>query len=300
MLVTALGCAWPTAAAADQPVVSATIYPSSAGNVSHVSVGLQALQACPEYTGSNPIYLYPPGQPFQLTQTTWPLSTLISCGLQVPIGDVSEVQIFNPSHGFEAPLSNADVTDPGSYHDPQAPDALPVVSVDGTEDQTTYIRPFRGGADGNAADEVTETGAPITLVVYANGQPLIVRASAQTLSSTATGAMAKLSAAVQTPAGAQVAPSGLTWTWTFGDGATSSAASPTHRFAPGSYDVSVQVTEVSGGAGGTATIQYRTPAKPASPVPSAAAAVHCPPASPKPRRCCPPPCAAAGRGCRVA
>ncbi len=263
-LAAAFGCAWPAAAPADQSVVSATIYPSSAGHASHVTVALQTLAACPEYSGSNPIYLYPPGQPFQLTQTTWLLSTVISCGLQIPISDVNDVQVLNPTHGFQAPLSNADLTDPSRYQDAQAPDALPVISVDGTENQTTYIRPFRGGADANARDEVTETGAPITVVVYANGPPLIVHASARTLSATATATTAKLSATVQTASGVQVAPSALTWSWTFGDGGTSSAASPTHRFAPGSYEVSVQVTQVAGGAGGTATIQFRTPAKPTS------------------------------------
>jgi hypothetical protein len=263
-LAAAFGCAWPAAASADQSVVSATIYPSSAGNVSRVTVGLQALAACPEYAGSNPIYLYPPGQPFQLSQSTWLLSTIISCGLQVPIGDVNDVQVLSPNHGFQAPLSNADLTDPSRYQDPQAPEALPVIAVDGNENQTTYIRPFRGGADANARDEVTETGAPITLVVYANGAPLIVHASARTLSSTATATTAKLSATVQTASGAPVAPPALTWSWTFGDGGTSSAASPTHRFAPGSYEVSVQVTQGSGGAGGTATIQVHTPAKPTS------------------------------------
>ncbi len=263
-LAAAVACAWPTAAFADQAVVSATVYPSSAGNVSHVSVGLQALGACPEYSGSNPIYLYPPGQPFQLTETSWPLSTVLTCGLQVPMSDVDGVQILSPSQGFETPLSNADLTDPTGYQDPQAPDALPVISVDGTEDQTTYVRPFRGGDDANARDEVTETGAPITLVVYANGPPLIVHAGARTMSSTATVTTAKLSATVQTATGAPVPASALTWSWNFGDGGTSTAATPTHRFAAGSYDVTVQVTEASGGAGGTATIQYQTPAKPAS------------------------------------
>jgi len=263
-LVAALGCAWPMGASADQTVVSATIYPSSAGNVSHVSVGLQALQACPEYSGSNPIYLYPPGQPFQLTQTSWTVSTLLSCGLQVPVDDVNSVQILSPNHGFEAPLSNADLTDPTRFQDPQAPDALPVISVDGTENQTSYVRPFRGGTDANAGDEVIETGAPITLVVYANGPPLIVVATARTLSSTATVTTAKLSATVQTAAGAPVPASALTWSWTFGDGGTSTAVTPKHRFVAGSYDVTVQVTDVADGAGGTATIQFQTPAQPKS------------------------------------
>jgi hypothetical protein len=263
-LVSALALGWPTAASADQPVVSATIYPSSAGNVSHVAVGPQALETCPEYSGSNPMYLYPPGQPYELTETSWPLSTILSCGLQIPLDDVDSVQILNPSQGFEAPLSGADLTDPTRYQDQQAPDALPVITVDGTEDQTTYIRPFRGGADANARDEVTETGTPISLVVYANGPPLIVRASAETLSSTATATKAKFSASVQTAAGAAVPVSALTWNWTFGDGGTSAAATPTHRFAPGSYEVTVEVSDVSAGTGGTATVQFRTPAKPTS------------------------------------
>jgi PKD domain len=263
-LAAAVAYAWPTAASADQTVVSATIYPSSGGNVSQVSVGLQALEVCPEYSGSNPIYLYPPGQPFQLTETSWSLSTVLSCGLQIPIDDVNSVQILNPSQGFEAPLSNADLTDPTRYQDPQAPDALPVISVDGTENQTTYIRPFRGGADANARDEVTEGDAPITLVVYANGPPLIVQASARTLSSNATATTAQLSAAVQTATGTPVPPSGLAWSWTFGDGGTSAAATPTHRFAAGSYEVTVQVTDATDGTGGTATIQFRTPVKPTS------------------------------------
>jgi hypothetical protein len=252
------------AARADQTVISATIYPASAGSVSHVSVGFQALQACPEYSGPNPVYLYPPGQPFQVPQTSWLLSTALSCGLQVPIGDVNNVQILNPSHGFEAPLSNADLTDPARFGDPQAPGALPVISVDGTEDQTTYTRPYRGGTDANARDQVTQTGAPLTLVVYANGPPLIVHASARTVTSTATASTAALRAAVQTAAGAPVPASALTWSWSFGDGGTSTAAMPTHRFAAGAYDVTVQVTDAGGGAGGTATFQFQTPATPTS------------------------------------
>ena len=96
------------------------------------------------------------------------------------------------------------MSDPSRYDDSQAPDALPVISVNGTEDQTTYVRPFRGGADDNARDEVTQNGAPITLVVYTNGPPLVVNASAQKLSATATGATMQLGATVQTAGGVRI------------------------------------------------------------------------------------------------
>jgi PKD domain len=259
LALAAMAC-WTASASADQTVVSATIYASGQGTVTHQSVGLQTLAGCPAYAGSNPIYLYPPGQPYQLTATSWTVATVLTCGLQIPLGDVTSIQVLNPSNGFEAPLANADLSDPTRYRDSQAPDALPAISVDGSEDQTTYLRPFRDGSDANARDAVTENGAPITLVVYVNGPPLTVEASAQTLSSTTTTTTAKLSATVHASNGSPVPASALTWSWSFGDGASSTAATPEHRFAAGTYDVTVQVADVGSGAGGTATLQFGTPA----------------------------------------
>jgi hypothetical protein len=256
--------AWSTVtASADQTVVSATVYPSTRGPVSHHAVALQTLTGCPPYSGTNPIYLYPPdqGQPYQLTATSWSLSTVLTCGLQIPLGDVTGVQVLTDSRGFQETLSNADVSDPRRYRDAQAPDALPVISVDGPENQTTYTRPFRGPGDDNARDQVTETGAPITLVVYANGPSLIVSPSTQKLSATAATTTIKLAATVQSANGSSVPAGALTWSWSFGDSTTTStASSPNHRYAPGSYFATVQVTDRSIGAGGTATIQVTTPA----------------------------------------
>jgi PKD domain len=257
--------AWSAAtASADQTGVSATIYPSSPGGVSHQSADAQALGGCPPYSSANPIYLYPPGQPDQLPATSWSLATVLTCGLRVPIGDVTGVQVLNPARGFETTLSNADVSDPTRYQDSQAPDALPVISVDGSQDQTTYTRPFRGTSDDNARDQVTQNGAPIALVVFANGPPLIVTASAQKLSTTAKATTIKLEATVQTPGGTPIPASALIWSWNFGDGTTPSAAvTPTHPYPGGSYFVTVQVTDTPMGTGGTATIQVTTPASPA-------------------------------------
>ena len=61
-LLVALAAACSGTASGEQTVISATVYPSSQGSVSHPSAGLQALGGCPGYDGSNPIYLYPAGQ----------------------------------------------------------------------------------------------------------------------------------------------------------------------------------------------------------------------------------------------
>jgi PKD domain len=246
-------------------VVSATIYPSSQEGVSHRVVALPTLAGCPPYSGANPIYLYPPGQSEQLpTATSWSLATVLTCGLQIPLGDVTAVQVLTTSRGFEPLLSKADVSDPSRYQDTQAPGALPVISVDGSQDQTIYNRPFRGGNDDNARDQVTQGGEPITLVVYADGPPLTVRASARKLSTTASTTTMKLEAAVQTADGTPIPASALKWSWNFGDGtAPSAAVTPTHPYPGGSYFVTVQVTDTSLGAGGTNTIAVTTPASPA-------------------------------------
>jgi PKD repeat protein len=51
------------------------------------------------------------------------------------------------------------------------------------------------------------------------------------------------------------------WSWSFGDGTTSTAQDPTHRFAqPGTYDVSLTVTDSAGRTDSTTqSIEVRTP-----------------------------------------
>jgi len=245
--VVVIAVAIPAAASADQgqAVVTATIYPASGGSVSSQTVSLAALDACPIYSGSSPLYLHngaaPGAQPFQpATDSAWALSTVIECALKAPLSDVTGVQVSNPAHGYEALLSSAQLSDPSQFHDPQAPQALPLISSDGTEDQNTYVRPWLGGADDNARDQVVQPGAPISIVVYENGPPLTVNATEQTLSETSTSMTAKLSATVQDAAGNAVPASALTWSWNFGDGGRSSDATPSHAFAPGSYSVTVR------------------------------------------------------------
>ena len=65
------------------------------------------------------------------TASTWTLATVLSCGMHIPIGQVTSVEVQRATGAFEDPLSNADLIDTASYQDPQAPDALPIISVNG-------------------------------------------------------------------------------------------------------------------------------------------------------------------------
>ena len=244
------------AAGADQTVVSATIYPGAQGSVAAKSATLSQLQACQPYSGPNPIYLYPSQQPFQAPpDSTWTLSEVLQCGLGVSPSQLSDVQVGTANRGFEAPLTSAALTDPSQYQDPAAPGALPIISSDGAEDQNTYVRPWRGGSDSNATDQVVQVGAPVALLVYLNGSLLAVTATQGTLSHTSTTRSIQLAATVHDASGAAIPDSALTWSWNFADGSTSTAAAPTHTFSAGVYYVAVEVSDNSTGSGGTATLQ---------------------------------------------
>ncbi len=90
---------------------------------------------------------------------------------------MTSVQVQRANGAFEAPLSNADLVDTTRYHDPQAPDALPIISVNGDPARTATTGRSRGGNDVNATDSVTVDGGPITILVWVNSQPLVVTAT---------------------------------------------------------------------------------------------------------------------------
>jgi hypothetical protein len=212
------------------------------------------LNGCTPYAGTNPITLYPADQPYQLPATSWALSTVLTCALHIPLTPSTTVQVLkSPAYdGFEAPLTNADLSSPSPFADPQS---QPVISTDNNENQNTYTRPWLGGSDANGADQVTQQGAPITIAVYENRPPLTVTASETKLSETATTMTMEFSATVTGPGGATIPALALSWSWSFGDGTSSTASTPTHSFASGTYPVTVQVTDDSAGSGGTDTIQ---------------------------------------------
>jgi hypothetical protein len=244
----------------DLTVVSATIY-GAQGSVSHPSVTVGTLTANNCQTADSPIYLYPGDQPAQLAvNSQWSLATVLQCALGLPVDTGTSVQVLSPAHGFEAPLSYSELTDPTQY-DPQA---LPVVSIDGGEDQVTYARPWLGGSDQNAVDSFVSTAAPVAIVVWESGSILSVRPSDTTISQTDKTMTEQFSATVQTAGGTAVPAASLQWQWNFNDGATSTEAAPQHSFVPGVYYVTVEVSDPVTGAGGTATIEVSAAGAPAT------------------------------------
>jgi PKD domain len=240
-----------------QDVVAATVF-GGAGGATTRAVSAQALGGCPLYSGG-PMVLHPSGQPFQpASGSSWSVSTVLSCALGIPTSDLNSVQLYSPQHGYESPLSGADLTDPGRYHDPTSPQALPVISSDGNEYLNIYDRPWRGGNDANGSDQVEANQSPISLVVFEKGAPLTVRAARQVVSRDGSSFSDRLSATVS-DAGAPVPSSALRWSWNFGDGRTSTLATPTHSFLNGAYAVTVVVTDRRSGSGGTATLVVSRP-----------------------------------------
>jgi hypothetical protein len=255
---------WCGTAQADYPVVSATIYPGSSGSVSTRQVPLSALGNCPPYSGSSTMYMSPSGIDETVPSSSWAMSTVVTCGLQIPLGNVSQVQVDNPSRGFEAPLSSADLSTPSPYQDPSA---QPLVSTNGSQDQNTYTRPWLGGSDQNGPDQVVQDNAPVTIVVYQNGSVLTVHAQGHIVSATANAMTVDFSATVQNAQGTEIPPSALSWSWSFGDSSTAGTAAPAHTYASaGAYYVTVQVTDAQDGSGGTDTFQVSSPS-PAAPGP---------------------------------
>lgn len=242
------------AAAADTPVVSTTVFTGAAGTAVARTVALSTLDACPAYAGPGALTLYPGGSTDTLPAgSTWTLAEILQCGLSIPPTDVSAAQVLRPDGAAQAPLTSAALTDPSDYADPAAPGALPVVSNDGGQTQNTYTRPWRGGGDENARDQVTDSG-PVRLLVYEHTAPLAVRIATRTLRRGAHSERVALSATVRTAAGTTVPASALGWHWTASTGASARTPTPTVTIPQGTASVTLLVTDAAAGSGGTASV----------------------------------------------
>ena len=248
---------------ADQPVVRAIVYSGHRAPQQTVTVtDAQLVAGCPAYGGASPFQLKPSGLPYQPAPgSSWSLGTVVTCGLKIPSGDLTAVQVQSPVHGGETALTAADLDDPSRYHDPTAPTALPVLSVDGGQDQVTYDRPWRGGNDPNGADQVVAPG-PIMIVVYENAPPLRVQIIRTDIRSSSGAVRDRFTATATDQSGEIVPASSLSVAWTFGDGSGSGASAPTHRFAAaGNYFVTATVSDPAAGTGGTRTIAVAVDSK---------------------------------------
>jgi len=258
-------------AAADQQIVTATVYSSS--GTQQASLTLGALEAnsnqCPPYTGPVPVQHGQAG----LTTTpnftggdVWALSTILSC-LQpaVPSGAVKGITIIQadgtPESAAGSQLTAADLA-PGST-DFADPSEAPVIGNQGTasNESIQYDRPWRGGGDNNFNDQVTQTsGSPVAIEVFEG--PLLTVTPNASATSVPAGSTVSFSA---TYAPSNV--SGVTYNWSFDGGAANSTASaPTVTFnTGGTYKVTVQVSDDEGGGGvGAITVAVTSSTPPSS------------------------------------
>jgi hypothetical protein len=246
--------ALPATAAADQTVVSATIFPGTPGGASTQQVTLSTLDTCGNYAGPSSIALQPTSNQQPISNPAWTLGTVLTCGLQIPVTDATAVEVVKFDGSPEDGLSNAQIFDTAQY--PGTDGALPTIYVDGNEDQTTYVRPPQNPQDQNGADEVVQQGAPVSILVYEKQPPLTVTASQTPVSGSQTAAAEQvtLSATVTAADGSTIDPSQLTYSWTVGGSQMSTAASPTLSFPSGNTPVTVTVSDPGAGTGGTYTI----------------------------------------------
>jgi hypothetical protein len=188
----------------------------------------------------------------------WTLATVLGClATPIPLSSVTGVTIAGPDGpqvGPDSLLTPADLATPSDFANPQE---SPLIGSDG--DGLEYERPWRGSGDDNAADAFQLTSPATFSFEVFTGPALAVSLTAP--SAAAVDAAATLSASV---AGA---PSGLSYSWSFDGGSgTATGASTSVTFgAPGSYKVTVEVTDAAGGVGvATSTIAVGAATAPTS------------------------------------
>lgn len=265
------GSSVPLARADDgsQQIVVATVY--SASGTSTESASLTALQQCPTYSGPGPMQeLGLQGfEPVTFPSSTWALSTVLSCLPQpVALNGQGGVTVLNgdgsPETGSGSQLTAADLAPPG-HTDFNNPDEGPVVAALGSANR--YDRPWRGSAGGtdyDFLDEVvqSENGQPEPITIEVFEGPLLTVTAHASQTTVPAGGSVTFSATVTGQD-----DSGLSYSWSFdGTAPNSTSADPPVTFADqGQFNVTVQVTDATGG-GGVASIPITvgTPPAPAT------------------------------------
>jgi hypothetical protein len=228
------------------PIVTVTVY-KPGGQLPPESITSGSLESrpqdCPPYgrTSMKLVGLQGPPDTDSLGPDTWSLATVLAC-LQpaVPVSDATGgVTVFQssgePESGEDSVLNTADLA---THSDFQDPTDNPVVTDLGSS--MKYDRPWRGGGDVNAPDQVTQSD-PIQISVF-EGQQIPVSITAP--ASVAAGSSASLTASAN--------GTGLSFQWTLANGSTPSSTVPNPQVTfpdPGTYAVTVLVRDDSGDVG---------------------------------------------------
>jgi hypothetical protein len=177
----------------------------------------------------------------------------------VPVGSVTFVTARATPDAGATRLGPADLSDATTPHTGFQDNAVPGFWADTDRQLVRFARPMRSDDDLNYQDVwTTRSGGMATLVVHTTGHivhPQIQATTPTTIAGTSVGFSATFADGPPPP--------GPTYAWSFGDGTTSTDASPHHTWAKsGTYSVNLD-TGASDGSEGTATpIQVQVGAKP--------------------------------------
>ncbi len=182
------------------------------------------------------------------TSDSWPLAEVISCGLGVPLDPELTVTVEKtdvPVSYPESPLNANELLDTGNccwaYPPGSTAGALPMIDTGGSTDYSDgaalwYYRPWDGeSGDNNANDTVGDTTGTISITVMT---PVTLDVS---MTVSTNGMTVTPQAQVLESDGKDVT-SDVSWQWSFGDGGSSTEASPSHTYSQaGHYSVGVLV-----------------------------------------------------------
>lgn len=222
-----LGCL-ASAASADESIATAIIVKpgeQSPSEVAPVSLStLLATPACVPYsnTTSTLTTVAPSSsQSLSTSSDTWPIYTILACGLGQTLSAGDWVQIQDPSTGPEAPLfySAGDLTTPSDFQDPGQ---VPLIIAEPGENVLQYYRPQRrpdgGVTDENAYDFFQVNPGPITIWVDEGGSPpLSVAITGVPAGGVTAGATVSLTAAENSNGATLPDPANLSYSWTSND-----------------------------------------------------------------------------------
>jgi PKD repeat protein len=242
-------------ASADGPFIQANITDAS-GNSSVYTVSLSDLQSnssCPLSDQSGATWSYGSGYSADIGRQAWNLGTALTCVPGSPLSQSTIQSVFVVgSNGQVEDGPNSQLQNSQQFGDLWTPsgfantDQVPVIFSRGSNAE--YDRPLRPQTGDTPWDDQVVEAAPLVVDVY-EGSHLNVSISSSSTGVSA-GSQTTFSASVFDPTTGQP-PNSVSYSWSFGDGGTSTAPNPTYTYSTGgTYRVDLHVTDSAGGAGG--------------------------------------------------